>query len=483
MRRRSSSSIAANPVLIGAATVLVIVVAVFLSYNANKGLPFVPTYDLKADVPSAAQLTPGNEVRIGGTRIGVVNDISPVTLPNGRVIARVDMKLETVVQPLPRDTTVLIRSRSALGLKYVELTRGRASQGMPAGTVMSLRQATPTPVEFDEALSTFDDKTRAAARTNITEFGNALAGRGADLNQAISSLSPLLQTLTPVANNLANPDTQLGQFVQSLGQLTGELAPVAGTQGALFRNLDTTFTALAGVARPSLQDSISGAPAALDAVTNETPRIRPVLANAAELAGELRPGVRALRIAAPDLASALTTGTPVLRRSIGLSARLEPTFRTLRTFATTPSTRAGIQDLTGLSQALAPTVAQIAPTQTVCNQITLLARNAASTFSEDNGNGTNLRFNIIAAPRATNSEGGPSSGPASGGAEDSFLHSNPYPNTAAPGQVRECEAGNEGFTAGTAQVGNVPGDQGVATEDTTDDTATTSTTSTTANGG
>jgi hypothetical protein len=37
MRRRSSASIAANPVLIGAATILVIVVAVFLAYNANSG--------------------------------------------------------------------------------------------------------------------------------------------------------------------------------------------------------------------------------------------------------------------------------------------------------------------------------------------------------------------------------------------------------------------------------------------------------------
>ena len=33
--------------------------------------------------------------------------------------------------------------------------------------------------------------------------------------------------------------------------------------------------------------------------------------------------------------------------------------------------------------------------------------------------------------------------------DDSFLHANPYPNTAAPGQVRECEAGNENY-GGTA---------------------------------
>ena len=71
--RRGSASIAANPVLIGAATTLVVIVAVFLAYNANSGLPFVPTYELKAEVPNAANLVKGNDVRIGGTRVGVVD--------------------------------------------------------------------------------------------------------------------------------------------------------------------------------------------------------------------------------------------------------------------------------------------------------------------------------------------------------------------------------------------------------------------------
>ena len=73
--RRGSASIAANPVLIGAATTLVVIVAVFLAYNANTGLPFVPTYQLDVRVPNAANLVKGNEVRVGGTRVGIVNDI------------------------------------------------------------------------------------------------------------------------------------------------------------------------------------------------------------------------------------------------------------------------------------------------------------------------------------------------------------------------------------------------------------------------
>ena len=75
--RRGQASIVANPVLVGAVTTLVTVVAVFLAYNANNGLPFVPTYELKADVPNAANLVKGNEVRIGGSRVGVVSAIAP----------------------------------------------------------------------------------------------------------------------------------------------------------------------------------------------------------------------------------------------------------------------------------------------------------------------------------------------------------------------------------------------------------------------
>ena len=46
--------------LVRAIRVLVTIVAVFLSYNANTGLPFVPTYDLKANLPNAAELVEGS---------------------------------------------------------------------------------------------------------------------------------------------------------------------------------------------------------------------------------------------------------------------------------------------------------------------------------------------------------------------------------------------------------------------------------------
>jgi virulence factor Mce-like protein len=464
--RGRGSGIAGNPVLIGAATVLVIIVAVFLAYNANSGLPFVPTYSVNAQVPNAAQLVVGNDVRIGGTRVGAVADITPKKLGDGTVIAVLGLKLDKAVDPLPKDSTVLVRSRSALGLKYVELTRGRQSGGYQDGDTIPLRAATPAPVEFDEFLNMFDDKTRKAAQENTIGFGDAFAGRGESINTAIGAFRPLLRDIIPVARNLASPQTNIKRFISELSDAAAIVAPAAETQAQLFININTTFAALRKVARPYIQDSISEGPATLDTAIAQLPRQRPFLLNTQHLFAELRPGVRALRGAAPDLSAALTVGTPTLRRSVALNRRLKPLLRELQVFSEDPMVPRGLQALTGTLKSLRPTLAYLTPAQTRCNYVALWFRNIGSLLSEGDKNGTWQRFIIVPAPNGPNSEGTPSAKPADGPNTDNHLHSNPYPNTQAPGQPKECEAANEDYIAGKTVVGNVPGTQSATTEGT-----------------
>ena len=66
--------------MVGAITTLIVIVAVFLAYNANNGLPFVPVYRVSAEMCNASRLAPNNEVRIGGNRVGVVESIETVDL-------------------------------------------------------------------------------------------------------------------------------------------------------------------------------------------------------------------------------------------------------------------------------------------------------------------------------------------------------------------------------------------------------------------
>jgi len=156
----------------------VTIVAVFLAYNANQGLPFVPTYDLDVSLPNAANLVAGNDVREGGFRIGVIDKIKPVKRADGSTFAVVHVKLQKSVEPLPIDSTVIVRSRSALGLKYLEISPGTASGGFQAGSTVPLALAQPHPVEIDEVLNTFDLRTRQGIKGSFTGFGTGLTGRG-----------------------------------------------------------------------------------------------------------------------------------------------------------------------------------------------------------------------------------------------------------------------------------------------------------------
>ncbi len=463
-RRRGVASMAGSPVLVGALTVLVVVVAVFLSYNANKGLPFVPTYDVSADLPNAAQLVKGNEVRIGGFRVGVVDDISAKRSPAGSTYATIHMKLDKTVEPLPVDSTLIVRARSALGLKYVEIDPGTAKSGFRAGDTIPLSQATPHPVDIDQVLNTFDLPTRQGSRNNLIGIGDGLTGRGPDLNEAIRVAPQLLSNLEPVMTNLAAAPTKLRAFFPALERAASIVRPAAQTQADLFANLDTTFTALASVARPFIQETISKSPPAEDTAIAEFPKQRPFLRNTAGFMRELRPGVRVLPATLPDLADALEFGTPALRRSPALNRRLAKVFVALQNFASDPLVPRGIDRLNDTVVSLKPTLAFLTPAQTTCNYATLWFRNIASLLSEGDSAGTWQRFIIIPTPQGPNSESGPSSAPANDPASTAnHLHTNPYPNSAAPGQPKECEGGNEPYYVGKTMLGNVPGNQGTKT--------------------
>jgi hypothetical protein len=78
---------------------------------------------------------------------------------------------------------------------------------------------------------------------------------------------------------------------------------------------------------------------------------------------------------------------------------------------------------------------------------------------------------VVAAPTARgsgiigpNNEGMPSSGLANGPQVENHTHATPYPNTAAPSQPQECEAGNERYARGQTAVGNPGGNQGTKTD-------------------
>jgi virulence factor Mce-like protein len=441
-----------NPTMVGAMTVLAIVLAVFLAYSANQGLPFVPTRELKVDIASGADLVVGNDVDEGGTRIGELTAMTPTMLPNGQVAAQLTLQLNTADGHVPTDSTVTIGDRSLLGEKYVELTKGSSQQDFADGATMPISQ-TRVPVQIDAVFNTFNPPTRTAIEGNLVGIGDAVAGRGDDLSQTLQSLPPLLGHLAPVASNLASPETGLTGFFDSLDTFTRTLAPVSQTGAQLFTDMATTFAAISHDPA-KLEQTIALSPSTLSVSTRSLGVQQPFLTDLATLGRELTPATAELHAALPDINPALESGATTLARTPVLNLGLQHVMAALKTLALSPGTNVALNGLTATAQTLNPMLRYLGPFVTVCNDWnyfwTYLADNVSEKtdlgFSErillkvaNVGQADSLGLTGAAAPV---DGGGVNLGPLGG---NQYLHSQNYGAAIDNQGNADCETGQRGY--------------------------------------
>jgi len=512
--------------MVGAVTTLIVIVAVFLAYNANSGLPFVPVYRVSVVVPNGARLVKNNEVRIGGHRVGVIESITPTRVSPQQVSnsatqtgtpgstatqastssssdtccvgAKLDLKLDKSAGPLPKDSIFRVRYRSSFGLKYLDITRGTGPQA-PEGFVFdglddsgncqlpvnlkTFSSSEPTSakngcfqpqVEFDAINDTFNTKTRTNSRTNLVGFGDAFAGRGASLNEAIGKLRPLFANLKPVSEVLSNPNTELRRFIESLANTSRIVAPVAVQQADFFTNAAIAFNAIS--ADPAaLRATISEGAALLTEGPPELRRQRPFLAQFAELSRRLRPGVHQLRIAIPTLNDAIQIGTPVLNRSVSMNHRLRGVMVELNKLVQQPSTKTSLQRLKETFDQANPLAKWVAPAQTVCNYWNYMWTLLPEHLTERDQVGFNQRVALVNMPQdafvkagldeysgqQANGLAGPIGYPQNADTPGEFdphglpiLNSHPYQPTGQTsfGQYPDCQAGQTGYPLGDYRV-------------------------------
>lgn len=451
-RRRGSASIIANPVLVGAVTTLIVTVAVFLAYNANSGLPFVPTTTLKVQVAGGANLLPGNDVREGGFRVGIVDEMVPVRLPDGSPGAEITLKLDKAAGELPKDSTIDLRPRSVLGLKYVEITRGRAKETFADGDTLPAAQAR-FPVELDELYSTFDAPTREASQRNLEGFGDALTRRGPSLNRAIAGLPPLLEDLEPVMRVLGAEDTQLVRFVRELGDAARIVAPAADRYAHSFSAGADTFEAWSRDPE-ALQATITKSVPTLDAGIRSLRAQRPFLTDFARFSGSLERVATRLPRNLPRIIPALETGTRVQRRAVTLNRELGRTLQAARRLAVNPGTGIALRGLTRTTGILNPLLRFVGPYITVCNYFNYAWTHAGEHLTEPDPTGTSQRTLLNQAPRnvspTASSIGSlgaatPANGePVLTGAPVN-LHTNLYSAAVNADGTADCESGQRGY--------------------------------------
>jgi len=464
----------ANPVLIGAVCVLVAIVAVFLAYNANTGLPFVPTRELKVDIANGAELVPGNDVLQGSYRIGLVSQMRPIELANGTVGAQLTLELNESQGQVPVDSTATILPRSLLGLKYVELNYGHSHQIYPDGGTMPVSHTT-VPVQIDDINDMFDAKTRPAVQENLAGYGDALTARGSSLNDTIASLPQLFGNLRPVAAYLSDPHTQLTRLLGALNGFFSTVSPVAAVNARWFTDQATTFAAISQNPQ-DLEQTISQSPPTLDVGTASLKAQQPLLSDLTTFADYMGPATAELRDALPNVNPALEAGVRVLPRTPVMNQELEGVLTSLGSLARDPGTNVAVNGLASTVNTLDPTIRYLGPYVTVCNGWNYMWVQLADVVSEQTNFGMAQRALLNFANQQQDSVGTlPAAGPADGqgvppGQQPEYLHNDNYGAAIDNNGNADCETGQRGYVKqlnyfdpqhrdlGTDQ--HIPGDQG-----------------------
>lgn len=466
MRRRSATSVAANPILIGAVTVTVIVVTVLLAYNANQGLPFVPTYTVKVETRNGQRLVVGNEVREGGERIGQVTEIETVGTREGTG-AMLTLKLDRPVGPLPDDTQFVIRPKSTLGLKYVDLLRGSSKRKLADGSVVAGAEGA-SPPEIDDFFEIFDERTRRDVRENLVTYGTAFAGRGEGLNRTFAALPELLGDLEPVMRTLAARDTNVRAFFGELADFMRVTAPVSDELAEGFTTAADTFEAFSRDPE-ALDQTIAESPETLAVGIRTLPVQRRLFAALSNVADETTQAARALQTESPAISRALAAGTEVLPRTTRLSADLRGALQGLGALGRSPMANLSVRGLQDTTATLNPTLRWLGPHVTVCNYVNYFFTFFADHLAQRVPSGTLQRIQVKSAPSQTNgltqfgaTAPADGSGAAPEGGDPVELHAQPYGRAVDEQGRADCEQGQRGYPDRLAK--NAPPDLDIAVD-------------------
>ena len=350
-------------------TVTVLVAAGTAIAATTAAMPWDDDVTVTAVFEDASPMVPGNEVKVSGATVGVIESIE---LIDNR--AQVQMTVEHSVMPLHADATATITEKDLLGERYIALKRGSPSSSVLDEDDMLLPASrTDRSVDLQDVLNAQDDPTSTALAAMVTALGEGMAGRGKDIAAGIKAFAPAMRQADQLATILSDQNALLTRLIDStqpvLGALTSGrgkkldhmvgstermLSAVAANQRATeatLKRLPTTLAAarhslaqVAGVSEsmtPTLAgmrpitDNLSDVSGELsrfsDASNRALASMRPVLDRADRMLDEAAPLVQTLRMAGPDMRGLSKSGRKIMADA--LSGRLTNLMKFLRNWA------------------------------------------------------------------------------------------------------------------------------------------------------
>jgi virulence factor Mce-like protein len=212
----------------------------WLAVNMGLQYPGQAGYRIQAQFVASNGLVNDADVRISGVKVGKV--IALESGKDGTTIVTIRIDSDVRVR---RDTRAVIRPKSLLGEKFVELVRKPAS-GEPylqSGGLIP-RAQTGSSVEIDDVLNNMDAPTRAAFSETLRQLGVGLDGRAGDVNESIPYLDQTAANLRPLARVGENRQKEIDRILTDVNIIMKALADEQDSLGRIVDSGDRTFAAI-----------------------------------------------------------------------------------------------------------------------------------------------------------------------------------------------------------------------------------------------
>jgi phospholipid/cholesterol/gamma-HCH transport system substrate-binding protein len=268
------------------------------------------SYRVRAIFDDAGNIISGENVKIGGVKVGTVGSVTPTSQAKAAVVLNIS---SAGFKDFRADASCTVRPQALIGEKFVDClpTQPRVA-GTPlppalhkipsghegAGELLLPVQNTHSPVDVD----LLGDISRLPERQRLTiilnELGAGLAGHGSELHEVIQRANPALQELDRVLNILASENKVLAKLAVDSDQALQPFAAVRDKVADFIQQANTVAQASARH-RGALARNLQLFPKFLA-------QLGPSMERLTKLAEQTTPAFENLKIAAPGLNKAFT---------------------------------------------------------------------------------------------------------------------------------------------------------------------------------
>ena len=277
-------------------------------------------YTVTAEFENAGQLVKGNQVVVGGSAVGTVDEIE--LGDDGQAL--VTFSVNDDYAPLQRGTVATIRSPSLSQIagRQVQLTLPPSSEKSdPIEDGGTLTQSeTVSAVDLDQLFNTLSPKTINDFKHVIKGMATSYEGVGPQANKGLHYLNPFLSTSRQVFAELNSDQAAFENLIVDTSQLSGALAERAPDISALVANLNQMMNAI-GDRKERLAEAVSLLPNFLRESNTTFVNLRaalddldPLVDASKPVAIRLRPFLGTLRAASADAVPTIRDLSAILRR-------------------------------------------------------------------------------------------------------------------------------------------------------------------------